>query len=174
MCSYSCMREFDKRKEERTMKKITLEEKKKAVAIAMEGKNPLEYLKSIGVRNASQSWQSIRKYCEANDPETFARLPETMRKKAEPKKEPEKPAELPKVKVEELVHVKMPDAPIIVDEFQVTAIRSDKYGEFYYDKDHNCIDWRNGYGDEVSLTPGGWADLAEDLPKILWALGVKA
>lgn len=56
---------------------------------------------------------------------------------------------------------------------QTTAIRVDELGEFYHDVEHNCIDWRNPFGDEISLPLQGWKNLAEDLNVILKKLGVE-
>lgn len=188
-CSWTCMdvslcrdmnliKAADMRKRSKKNMKtiVTKEQKQKAVSMAIDGRDPLEYLREIGSKSPDKMWYYIKTSVKKSDPELYAKIPDLRKiEKVDQKPEevPEKPAELPKVKVDGPVHVKMPDAPIMLDEFQVTAIRSDKYGEFYYDKKYNCIDWRNEGGDEISLTPGGWADLAEDLPKILRALGVK-
>ena len=58
------------------------------------------------------------------------------------------------------------------DRCTVSAIRVKDLGEFYYDKKFTSIDWRTPAGDEVSLGPAWWAQLAEDLPFILQKLGV--
>ena len=58
--------------------------------------------------------------------------------------------------------------------YEVSAIRVNDLGEFYYDIKYNCIDWRALDGAEVSLTPAGWKHLMEELPAILSTLGVKA
>ena len=201
-CSWTCMdvslcrdmnliKAADMRKRSKKNMKtiVTKEQKQKAVSMAIDGRDPRPYLKECGSSNPDNLWWYIKSTLKKNNPELYAKVMDMRKTEKKPEEVPvvkvdgalriETPeakkiqvAEMPKVKVEGPVHVEMPDAPIMLDEFQVTAIRSDKYGEFYYDKDHNCIDWRNGYGDEVSLTPGGWADLAEDLPKILRALGV--
>lgn len=56
--------------------------------------------------------------------------------------------------------------------YDVTAIRSQEFGEFYYDHKFHCIDWRTEGGDEISLSPQGWKNLIEELPHILRVLGV--
>ena len=56
------------------MKKITLEEKKKAVEIALSGGNPLEYLKSIGSANPSAAWYYIKKTLKEADPGKYDQL----------------------------------------------------------------------------------------------------
>lgn len=56
------------------MKKLTLENKKKAVEIALEGGNPNEYLKACGVANPSASWMYIKKTLQEKDPKKYAQL----------------------------------------------------------------------------------------------------
>jgi hypothetical protein len=57
--------------------------------------------------------------------------------------------------------------------FEVSAIRDDVMGEFYYDIKHNRIDWRSPDGTEVSLSPTAWKAFSEKIPAVLNALGVK-
>ena len=53
-CSWSCMRKEETERNE--MKKLTLEQKKKAVQIAVDGGNPLGFLESLGIRNSAEAW----------------------------------------------------------------------------------------------------------------------
>lgn len=58
-------------------------------------------------------------------------------------------------------------------EWSYPAIRHVAFGEWYFDRDHNRIDWRTPEGDEVSFTPDGWKRLmAEILPRVMKELGV--
>lgn len=57
--------------------------------------------------------------------------------------------------------------------FEVSAIRDDVIGEFYYDIKFNRIDWRSPDGTEVSLSPTAWKVFSEKIPTVLNALGVK-
>lgn len=54
----------------------------------------------------------------------------------------------------------------------VTAIRSEEWGEFYFDEKHRCIDWRHPGGEEISLPLADWVRLPEVIPQILKMLGV--
>ena len=56
------------------VRKLTLEQKKKAVEIAAGGGNPLEYLKQCGAANPSASWVYILKCLEKTDPEKYAKI----------------------------------------------------------------------------------------------------
>ena len=59
------------------------------------------------------------------------------------------------------------------NEWSYPAIRHKAFGEWYFDRDHNRIDWRTPEGDEVSLTPDGWKRLmAEIMPRVMNDLGV--
>ena len=115
------------------MKKITLENKKKAVEIALCGGNPLEYLKSIGSANPSASWYYIKKSLQEADPGKYALLtgakPETEEKKEEnemtccapsTRKGVEVPDEVPKeedpVKPEVVLTIKSEDLTRAIDE----------------------------------------------------------
>lgn len=71
-----------KKKEQKTMKnqKITLEQKRKAVEMAIAGENPLAYLKQCGSKNPSATWQYIRQTLEKKDPEKYAELPDKLPK----------------------------------------------------------------------------------------------
>ena len=62
--------------------------------------------------------------------------------------------------------------PVNYDGLDVTAVRHPDLGEFYYDQKYSCIDWRTPEGDEVSLGPAWWRQMADELPKILKVLGV--
>ena len=70
--------------------------------------------------------------------------------------------------------VETPEQPkATVKAYKVTGIRTENFGEFYYDRKFNSIDWRTEEGDEVSLPPIGWKNLMQEMPDILKALGVE-
>ena len=149
ICSWSCLRAADNKKGVEKRVKLS-EREQKAVDIALEGGNPVEFLKKES-KNASAAWYHVKQKVKETDPETYAKLPARIvtEKKPEPAEEP---AEM--------------------DDLETTAVRDKNLGEFYFDHDHNCIDWRNGLGDEISLGISGWKIMVEKLPKILKKLGV--
>jgi hypothetical protein len=69
-------------------RKITLEDKKNAVKVALGGGDPEEYLRSLGIKDTRQTWYRIRADLKTADPETWERL-EAMKKEGRRKKEPE-------------------------------------------------------------------------------------
>lgn len=91
-CSWKCLRNWE-RKDGDDMKKLTLEDKKRAVQIAVDGGNPLNFIREKGVKNAAQTWQKIKEYVKDVDPEAYkklpARLPMAAKDDAEQKPEAE-------------------------------------------------------------------------------------
>lgn len=86
LCSWSCLRKFDG-KEAKNEMTLTTEQKRKACEMALEGKNPLPYLKSIGAKNQTVAWDTCRKWAEKEwDPDVVVELPMRFgqQKKAEP------------------------------------------------------------------------------------------
>lgn len=157
--------------------KITPEKKAEAIKMALNGINPLMYLQECGAKNPSATWSIIKNQLKKNDPDTFAKIPKFARKNGKADQDPEEePEDLPVVPVTGPVVIDTPipmtTAPVILDDFQVTAISNPELGEFYYNRSQNYIDWRNGYGKEVSLRPEMWKKLTEDLPNVLRILGV--
>ena len=167
-----------RKREQRQMEmKITPEKKAEAIKMALNGINPLMYLHECGAKNPSATWSIIKNQLKKNDPDTFAKIPKFARKNGKADQDPEEePEDLPVVTLTGPVVIDTPipmmTAPVILDDFQVTAISNPELGEFYYNQSQNYIDWRNGYGDEVSLRPEMWKKLIECLPKVLRMLGV--
>lgn len=185
-----------KPKGEMNMSKITLEQKKNAVKIAIGGGNPLTYLKQLGSKNPSAAWYMIRKQLQSADPETYEKLQkrqeqektaaEAMNGMADAVDEfvdgvtqsraPELVA-----KIDAPVTIRTPDgAEIEVQKdqeqmhYEITAIRDANLGEFHFDHDRNSVEWRTGAGEEVLMGVDGWRILADRLPEILKVLGVRA
>ena len=88
-CKYSCFMEAEKERDE--MKKLTLEQKKKAIQIAVDDGNPLDFLESFGIKNSAEAWSKIKQNCKEMDPDTYKklpkRLPQRQPKAAAPKQE---------------------------------------------------------------------------------------
>ena len=77
-CSWHCLRADEKRKEVFGMRKLTLEDKKKAVEIAIEGGDPLRYLAEHGCANPAAMWYKIKADLKDVDPEKAAQLPKRI------------------------------------------------------------------------------------------------
>ena len=89
-CSYSCVRKYDKKKGEKKVgkRKMTKEQEKEAVRIALDGGDPLTFLEKCGINNPTQKWYDIKYAVKDSDPETYAKLPLRIQRKKEDK-EPE-------------------------------------------------------------------------------------
>lgn len=71
------------------MRKITLEQKKKAVEIAISGGDPLEYLGECGSESPDKLWWYIKNCLKKSQPDLYAQIPSGRKKAAEkPKNEP--------------------------------------------------------------------------------------
>ena len=102
-CSWSCLREAEK-KGMLNMAKLTLDDKKHAVKIALDGGNPLEYIRMCGVKNAAESWMKIKNDLKQKDPATWEMLPKRL-----PNMKKEETALVPEVVPEEMVK------PVVID-----------------------------------------------------------
>ncbi len=102
-CSWSCMRKEETERNE--MKKLTLEQKKKAVQIAVDGGNPLGFLESLGIRNSAEAWGKIKNHLKEYDPDTYAKLPKRLPQRTRTVSAPAvRTAEEPKPENVELVY----------------------------------------------------------------------
>ena len=191
------LKDADRKKRERKMKKKDYSEiAREFIRIKESGggnREIFEYLESIGYENPEGAFYYIRKSLKKSDPELEAKIgnskPGPAKKEAPeaPKAEPEETTvELvyddsiaeeyrreQAEKAEKILAEGITTRNKYVLDCDVTAIRVNELGEFYHDVEHNCIDWRNSFGDEISLPLWGWKNLAEDLPAILKVLGVE-
>ena len=200
-CSWKCIQKYRQQKEEIKLGKITLEQKKKVIQIALGGGDPVAYLEECGSEKPTVSWNNILRNLETKDPEVYELLTRKVNKpkvdKGMPKKLELEAGENYEVSVAEAM-TGMKDAADEffgkcedmglnvhgtvesfedyikkqIDPYNISAIRHKNYGEFYHDLDHNCIDWRTPEGDEVSLSVHGWMGLINELPRIMKMLGV--
>ena len=90
LCSWSCLRAWDQKKEEGKMDRFYVknEQKTEAVRIALAGGSPLDYLKQAGSKNPTSAWYTIKRQVEHEDPETFAKLPAKLPSRVPVSKKP--------------------------------------------------------------------------------------
>jgi len=83
-CSWKCLRAYEKgiRSETKHMMKLG-ERSRKAVDIALEGGDPVEYFRQLGQKNPSAAWCSLKAQLREKDPETYERLPKVDHRKKE-------------------------------------------------------------------------------------------
>ena len=166
-------------------RKLTLEQKKRAVEIALEGGNPNEYLRECGSADPNSMWFKIKQDLQQVDPETYARLKDRRKKngKAEkavmPMPEAETPESVKMTPVKEPEAEKEPEAkiwePVRFERMTVREVegvlgryrRKDVHGETY-------IDFESVDGLEVlSYTLDQWKYFGEELRKAGKILGVE-
>lgn len=151
LCSWKCLRIYDdpeKRKEAEEMARM----KKDGTPAAKPGRKPKEEKPKVILQYDESIAEEYRKEQEAMAAAVEQPQPEReWIPAAEVYGEPEKPAE---------------------EKWTVTAIRSEEWGEFYFDEKHRCIDWRHPGGEEISLPLADWVRLPEVIPQILKMLGV--
>ena len=171
------------------MRKITLADKKKAVEIALEGGNPLAFLKEVGSGNPNAAWYYIKKTLKETDPDTYEKLigTEAEEKPAEPEIMPVDSQGKP-VTPEVVLTIKSEDLSRVLDEtphassvtkpvnyggFDVMALRDPITGDsFVYDEKHGRMDWRSIDGDEVTMEPDEWRKLIATIPKVMEIFGI--
>ena len=75
--------------------RVSLEQKKKAVQIALDGGNPFDFLSDCGSKEPAGLWWTIKQNLKKVDPETYAKLPAMLPKKEPVKKAGKKPNIIP-------------------------------------------------------------------------------
>ena len=199
-CSWKCLRTLDKENgDDKPVKhaKVTLEQKKKAVEIALAGGDPLKYLKDHGAGNAPAMWYTIKQHLKEADPEKFSRLPD-MRANGNNRKKPEtEKAEEPTLadamtgmkeatddffgKCEEMgLKMDKPEKskitqPVNYDGFNVRAVEGN-FGSYHFQEINGkkWIDYENRDGaDELSMTVDQWRGFLAEIRKAGLILGVE-
>ena len=178
--------------------KVTLEQKKKAVEIALAGGDPLKYLKDHGAGNAWSMWYGIKENLKVREPETYRKLPD-LRLKGNSRKKPEteKAEEAPTLadamtgmkeatddffgKCEEMgLKMDNPEKskitkPVNYDGFNVRAVEG-KFGSYHFQEigGKQWIDYENKEGaDELSMTVDQWRGFIAEIREAARVLGVE-
>lgn len=158
------------------MGKLTLEQKKQAVEVAISGGNPLDYLKGIGNQNPSAAWYYIRKTLKDADPEKYAQLKKEPKEDVEPSQAGQETVQAASEKPVTCCArstrkgVEVPDE-LPEDEDIVTGIRT-KCGEFRISNNGFMYFGGNEKGDELEMPVKTWLIFATDLPRVMKKLGI--
>ena len=173
------------------MRKLTLENKKKAVEIALGSGNYLDYLKECGVANPSASWVYIKKCLQEKEPEQYAQLMAVQKqeKPAEPAEDPLKDfepvvfqgkeyekaekAEQKEPKTEQKAE-KNSGKRRKADQKQPFKIREAEGAAGVWSRSDN--DWIRFQKDNVTtikMRAEEWLALAAELPNVLQLFGMK-
>jgi hypothetical protein len=160
------------------MRKVTLEDKKKAVEIALSGGDPLAYLKEIGSKQPSALWYAIKKALKEVDPEKYELLvpPPASEEIRMPEEAPEKTLvsseDIKKALDECGIESSIKNA-VEYGGFEVIVLKSPCTG-FRYTNDQQAgkMTWNTTFGNTVSLTAEDWHNMAAELPKVLQIFGI--
>ena len=177
-------------------RKITLEQRRKAVAIAIDGGDPIMYLQACGSKNPVNMWSVIRMDLKRVDPETFAKIPDQRKngakkrneKKDEPTVEPEEAEAFNGAKIDgraimsamtqidDTVHIAAQKItkPVNYDGFDVCGVRG-KFGKYSFSdiNGKHWIDFDDPSGDTLSYPVEDWKDFLAELRKAAAVLGVE-
>ena len=190
-CSWKCLQKHRAQEEERKLK-ITLEQKKKAVEIAVKGGDVMAFLRECGSENPGVTWSNIYRTLEKVDPEAYDLI--TCRKKAKVDKGMPKKDDLPVVKITGPIVIETPETnqvqvvetteeldkvtrpitqPVNYDGFSVRAV-SGAFGRYSYSETRSAyIDYENNDGDELSMTLEQWRGFLDELRRAALVLGVE-
>lgn len=189
-CSWRCLREAEK-EGKFSMKKLTLDNKKHAVKIAMDGGNPLEYIRMCGISNAADCWSKIKADLKEKDPEAWEKLPKRLpnpvmdRNKEAPAdavtkaalQHPERPivSPIPPVVIETPEQKPKITKPLAYSGFTVRAIEG-KYGRFSCYKIDNIMYFNYESLDrreEIDMPIYKWKAFLEEIQEAASVLGVE-
>jgi hypothetical protein len=167
--------------------KITLEQKKKAVQIAIDGGSPIDFLGMCGSKNPVNLWSTIKASLKQADPELYVKIPDQRKngakKRNENKEEPEEvdpqPAQtvlMARTPIDDTVHIAAQKVtkPVNYDGFDVCGVRG-KFGTYTASiiSGKHWIDFDDPSGDTLSYPVEDWKDFLEELRKAAAVLGVE-
>ena len=177
---FEYLKEKQERKKAEMARYLTEEQQDRAVEIALEGGNPVEYLKECGCKNQWASWGYIKQKLEKKDPEKYKRVIETLRKSMEKKLEQKPQVPQPK-NGGEWEKAEMPEPVLVMKEekkqkaelkYKVIGIETEQ-GKFQFDAGSDQLRWMPKRSTTVVMMPAeDWEKLAEDLPGIMKTIGV--
>ena len=180
-CTWSCLRTFENSDKGEIPVKLS-EKSMAAIKIAMEGGDPVEYLKGRGSKNPSAAWCSIKAQLKEKAPELLQKVMDAKKAQEPAKKEKkQKPAEPVKTaKITEAVNVepaepKKIDKPVVFSGMTVREVEGN-FGRYRRSDVHDTtyIDFEYTDGaDTISLTVEQWASFRTEMLKAAAILGVE-
>ena len=181
-CSWGCLRAWDKEGEQKTMGAraiLTEADRNEAVRLALAGGDPVEFLRSKGMKDPKSSWANIKAAVKASNPELYEKIPD--RRNLKKKEAAEEPVTKENVILEVKKTVRAVNAgkqkpkPEEEDPFPcLTTGISTPIGDFRYYAKQQYLDWTPiGQDDNVSLNTYEWDQFVKHFPKVLEILGVK-
>ena len=168
--------------------KITLEQKKKAVQIAIDGGSPIDFLGMCGSKNPVNMWSTIKASLKQADPELYAKIPDQRKNGAkkrnedkeeagvQPEPEPVREILMARTPIDDTVHIAAQNVtkPVNYDGFDVCGVRG-KFGTYTASiiSGKHWIDFDDPSGDTLSYPVEDWKDFLAELRKAAAVLGVE-
>lgn len=157
----------------KTLKRMTLEFKKKVVEFAISGGDPLEKIRAAGIKNAGPAWYTIKKNLKETDPELYAKIPERpSRPGPKPRQKEQKTAT---VKVSEPVEDK--PAQKITKPLCHSGLKAigwgGEFGKYIYDEKNGFLDVDMVDGDLISMKIEEWQRFLKELRDAAALMGVE-
>ena len=126
-CIWHCLREYEKKGANVVGKKLTLEQKKKAVQIAIDGGNPLEYLKECGSDAPDKLWFYIKNKLKESRPDLYEKIPDMRKKDKKNKPEPivisaKKVEEIKPLEKEQETVIKIAEPPKVTNDITIPCV----------------------------------------------------
>lgn len=174
--------------------RITAEQKAKAIEMAIRGESPLAYLKQIGMKNPSSTWQYIKSTLKKTNPKKYAEIPEKPAKVETPEggivgpvtmkandicraidgtpdAGPDMSAKLPADEGLPEVEKNGFGLPAYIDGFEIVGI-SGEFGTYRASAEHKYFEFVP-FGGDLCMTPGDWQEQIKELNRAAKVLGVK-
>lgn len=176
LCSWSCLNEYKKAKNEgRKCWMLPEDMKEKAIQTAIDGGDPYDVLRPY-TKNVKAMWTAIKANLRKKDPERAKLVPDLrLKKAAEKKEEPEKAPEAVTVKEAEAPKKMKITKPVNYDGFDVCAVKG-IFGSYHY-QEINGKKWfdfdDNEGSNELSMTVDQWKCFLEEVHNAALILGVE-
>ena len=171
ICSWRCLRLLDKG-DINMPRFLTDEQRNFAVQIAINGTDPRPFLMSCGSIAPDKLWSYIKQTIRDKDPETYRKLPATLKGLKIPQEGEPVIIETHEAKKVEIVETPagVPVPPPF--EYKVTGIDT-AVGAFQYFKHNQYLDWTEPGGAIVSMNLEEWNEFMKIWPFVLKTLGVE-
>lgn len=159
--------------------KITLEQKQEAVRIALDGQNPLDYLRSIGSKDPAALWYNIRQSLKDVNPEAYAKIQKLYAFRKKPEQEEPKPADTPEESCQDEPERTETEKPAEYHTLQPLMLAGMTacgwkgiFGKYCWDDKHEFLDFFGNDGEEISMKLDDWKKFLLELKTAAELLGV--
>lgn len=169
------IKQVELERRQRKVGKLTLEIKKKAVQIAIDGGDPLKYLADCGYTAPDKMWYYIKQKVKENDPKLYAQIPDQRKGKKPEIPEPVSGGPWEKLETPEKTERSSFKAivnPLEVFSLKSRVLRSGRFEIVGTDKDAMRLVYEPIKEKELLLKKASWEELIAEIKTALDQLGV--